>query len=285
MSSLGGYYLNPHVTQFDGSTYAGSNCTPTAGANGANAATGGDTALLGWQVRNLVKRNEETDPTKPGWSIPDLDLAMARAGVPFENRSQRGWSALLADVTAGHYLVLQGDSDRFSNMTCSGAFDGFHAIGIHPARRVWNARPQHWIDDPICRTGRWEFDSTLKAYGAKLDPDMRYGMFGVVPRASAPPPEVKMGLQFRIMNRIDGIVTVVGNDHAIIRVDNAGFVAVPAGQKREVAAKVLLTAPVPNHPNIGAGTQAYLIGNIPGANPDVSIAAILLLKDGTFTPS
>lgn len=186
MATLGGYYLNPHKTQFDGSRYASQNCTPTSGANGANASTGGRINKSGGQIRALIPRSAETDPRTPGWSLVDLDRAMAKIGVPFDNRTGKGWSAILAALKNGNYVALQGDSDRFSNSTCSGAFNGNHCIGIHPATRVVNLRRQHWIDDPICKTGRWEYDSVIKSYGAKLYYSMRFGVFtNRVPRTSS----------------------------------------------------------------------------------------------------
>ena len=131
--TLSGWYLNPHVTQYDGSAQANENCTTASGANGANAATGGKVARSGAQIRALVSRAEETNPNESGWSLPDLILAMKRLGVPFANRSGFGWAEVQKAHAAGLYLVLQGDSDRFGNSTCSGAFDGDHAIGVHPA--------------------------------------------------------------------------------------------------------------------------------------------------------
>jgi hypothetical protein len=79
-------------------------------------------------------------------------------------------------------------------------------------------------------------------------------------------------------------VKVVEAGHALITVDTATFVQIPAGQEREVVAEVVLTAPVPGHESIGAGTTAYLVGNVPGQTPDTSIAAIVLTQDGEFTP-
>ena len=175
MSYLDGFYLNPHVDQFDGSEYAGENCTPTTGANGANASTGGSVHLTGAQVRHLVPCGQETNPNDPGWSLGDLDLAMSRAHVPFLVRSGQGWSTLVNSHKGGFYLALQGDSDQFSNATCSGKFNGDHCIGIHPATRISGGVEQWWIDDPICNTGRWESRAVIQRYGQKLlaEPSLR----------------------------------------------------------------------------------------------------------------
>jgi hypothetical protein len=189
MTTLGGYYLNPHRTQFDGSPLERENCTPDAAANGANAATGGRVNKTGGQVRALIPRSQETDPSTPGWSIPDVDHAMAKLGVGFENRTGKGWAGLISALDTGHYAILQGDSDQFSNATCSGVFNGNHCIGIHPARRVVNGSTQHWINDGICKTGRWEYDYILRRYASKLAANIRFGVFTTaVPKAAAPAP-------------------------------------------------------------------------------------------------
>lgn len=221
MASLGGRYLNPHKTQFDGSPLAGENCTPTSGANGANAATGGKVNRSGGSIRSLVPRGQETDPGNPGWSIPDLDKAMARLGVPYENQSGRGWAAVIFALNLGKYVTMQGDSDRFSNSTCSGAFNGNHCIGVHPASRVVNLRRQRWIDDPICKTGRWEYESVIHAYAAKISPTIHYGVFTTaVPKATGTPtPPVVVTLKYG------------GTKLSPAQVKR---IAVPAGQKANV---------------------------------------------------
>jgi hypothetical protein len=189
MATLGGYYLNPHRTQFDGSVYEDQNCTPTSVANGANAATGGQVNMSGGQVRALIPRSQESDPVTPGWSMVDADHAAAKMGVAFTNHDGDGWAALTSFLATGHYVDCQGDSDQFSNSTCSGAFNGNHCIGIHPATRVVNGLRQHWIDDPICKTGRWEYDYILHRYAAKLNSGIWFGVFDhAVPKAVTTPP-------------------------------------------------------------------------------------------------
>jgi hypothetical protein len=114
---------------------------------------------------------------------------MAELGVAFDNRTGQGWSAVVSALDAGQYVELQGDSDRFSDATCSGEFDGDHAIGVHPAFRVVSGRRQRWIDDPICPTGRWEYESVLHAYASKLIPSIGFGVFTVpVPKVPTPVP-------------------------------------------------------------------------------------------------
>ena len=176
MATLDGLYLNPHKTQYaaDSDAYTRSaGCTPTSCANGLNAATEGKINRSGDSVMALIPRAQEFNPSTPGWNMIDADRAMAMVGVPFDNRSGKGWQAVVSAHDAGLYVVLQGDSDRFADTTCSGAFDGNHCIGVHPATNggLW------WIDDPICKGGRYESPAVLRAYAQKLDPDVFFGVF------------------------------------------------------------------------------------------------------------
>lgn len=188
MATLNGYYLNKHVTQFDGSRYAGYNCTPTSGANGVAATTGGAIQVSGAYIRSRLPRWRETDPSLPGWSLNDLDTALGFLAGGFEVRTGQGWSEVMYRLGHGQYTVIQGASWVFSNSTCSGAFNGKHCIGVHPATRVVSLRRQHWIDDPICKTGRWEYDSVIRNYATKLYSGIFFGNFArTVPRVGTAP--------------------------------------------------------------------------------------------------
>lgn len=178
MTYVGGFFDTAHLTQYDyAPSTASSGCTWTAGTVGARIASGGTFTKTPDQVHELVDRQEETDPGTPGWSIPDLDRAMARAKVPFDNRSGQGFAAVESAVATGHVVVIQGDSDQFSNATCSGAFNGGHAITAGPARRFVAAGEQWWIHDSICRQGRWEYKAVIKRYAQKLNMGIRFGVF------------------------------------------------------------------------------------------------------------
>lgn len=223
MAYLGGFYLNnPHVSQFDGSPWQGENCTPTSAANGINAISGGKYKPTGGRIRNLVGRNEELVRATPGWAIQDVDLAMTRYRPPygFTNHSGKGWNDVVRQHQLGLYLVAQGDSDQFSNHTCSGAFNGNHCIGISPITRQYNGREQWWIDDPICNIGRWEYRVTIYHYMNKLSPSMRFGVFTTpVPREPTKPlwgSDVPMAI--RALNP-----TGVSMGRAIIKATGKGF--------------------------------------------------------------
>lgn len=171
------FYLNHHQSQYQPGTSARTHaqgCTWTSGANGADASTGGGVKRTPDQILAKVPRADETDPRTPGWSLVDLDHAMVAIGVGFEVRSGQGWAGVVAAHNAGHYIALQGDSDRFGAYTCSGKFDGDHCIGVHPGENASG----HWrIDDPICKDARYEVPAFLRSYAQKLYPTVRFGVF------------------------------------------------------------------------------------------------------------
>jgi hypothetical protein len=179
-------------------------CTPTSGANGANASK--RAGLSGDEVLALVKPSEETSPT-PGWSLDDLQLAMDRAGVPFSVRSGKGWAGVVAAHDAGLYVAIQGDSDRFGSATCSGKFDGDHCIGGHPASQVVGGVVYWWIDDPICPAGRWERASVIRAYAEKFSANIKFGVFTTPVPKSAP-------ALYRVT--ISGVVPVFSRPYGVI---------------------------------------------------------------------
>lgn len=170
------YRRGKHRTQFDGSPMAGSNCTPTSGANGARESSDGKYDHSGGFIRALVAKSEETNPLTPGWSLADLDLAMKRAGIPFTVRSGSGWTALQAARLKGLGIALQGDSDQFIS-GCSGAFDGDHCVYIHPETSSRDGEVYWLLGDPICQDWRWEKESVLRRYAEKFSASIRFGTF------------------------------------------------------------------------------------------------------------
>jgi hypothetical protein len=165
----------PHQSQYQpgASAFTRVNgCTWTTGANGARATT--SIRPTPDYVHSQVKRTEEENPNSAGWTIGDLDLAMQRLGVPFADRRRDGWAVVVNLHDAGYYLALQGDSDQFGPRTCSGDFNGDHCIGVHPEE---DERGWWWIDDPICKTGRYESPVVLRHYAEKLHRNVLFGQF------------------------------------------------------------------------------------------------------------
>lgn len=179
MTSPDGYDHGTHRSQYDGSTLANQNCTPTSGANGAREVSEGKVDKSGAGIRSLVARDEETNPNTPGWSLDDLSLAMSRLDVAYDNIE--GPFDLAVDyVIEGYAVALQGDSDQFPNTSCSGRFDGAHCITLHPD--VGNSRTRILTADPICPSRRWESGAILRNYAEKFGGTLiRFGVFGGEP--------------------------------------------------------------------------------------------------------
>jgi hypothetical protein len=164
-------------------------CTWTSLSTGIAATTGGAHEPSPDYIHSLLPRSQETDPNSPGWSIPDAVHAASRYGMTLVNMSGKGWDAVLAQLANDHYVIVQGDSDQFGNGTCSGTFNGNHCIGIFPKTRIYGGYHQHWINDPICPEGRWEYDYVLERYAKKLSSTIWFAAFASrVPSAPAPTP-------------------------------------------------------------------------------------------------
>lgn len=183
-------YVQPHQSQYQAGASTitrRAGCTWASGANGVAAVTGGAKQPTPDAIHALVPRAEEQFPATPGWSLPDLAKATGRIGVAFVVRSGDGWDAFIDALETGHYTVLQGDSDQFDGTSCSGAFDGDHAIGVHAKHKVELEVRWWWTDDPICSTGRWEREDVLRRYAEDLSPTIRFGVFAQAVPAVAPP--------------------------------------------------------------------------------------------------
>ena len=100
-------------------------------------------------------------------------------------------------------------------------------------------------------------------------------------RAFYEPEEDPMGLRFQLLGHAVGFVTVNGDGHALIRVYDSGHVPVPAGQKREVYARVRLREPLDANP--GNRRDGWLIGETWPPDQDNYEAAFVLASDVTFT--
>ena len=149
-------------------------CTWTTGANGIMAATGGAKHPSPDTVLAQVPKSQETNPTTPGWSLPDLDLACNRLGVDLLVLA--GWDELRTWRNLGYYIALQGDSDTF-DVGCMSQFDGDHCIGIHPDESDGKWR----VDDPLCPKATHRSPEKLREYAHKLA-DREFGgiiRFGV----------------------------------------------------------------------------------------------------------
>jgi hypothetical protein len=254
------FFEGKHRTQFDGSTLAGENCTPTSGANGVRASSGGRIDKSGGEIRELVKKSEEQDSDTAGWSLNDLALAMKRLEVPFAIRKDK-WSGVEAALRAGEFVVLQGDSDRFGAGTCSGKFNGDHCVGLHPG----DGADGTWLlADPICPSRRRETAATLQAYAEKFanGTKIRFGVFTTpVPRED------------------DVTITAIkGEDWkpSVVNGQNNGVLRATPDRRAPIIDRVLPDAIVRSIAEIEAGGERWRLTEHGGA------PAFLLRSD--FTP-
>ncbi len=158
------HYKNRHKSQLAARNSARTKregCTWTTGANGIMAATGGKQRPSPDTVLAQVPRSHETDPSTPGWSLPDLDLAVTKLGINLEILT--GWDNLREWRNKGYGIALQGDSDVFAS-GCMGTFDGPHCIYIHPDENADGWR----LDDPMCPKATHRSPEKIREYAQKL---------------------------------------------------------------------------------------------------------------------
>lgn len=155
-------YQGTHQSQFDGGPFDDENCTPASLADLIRAMSQGQDDRTGSEVRSLVRPDEETNPTTPGWSLNDADLAASRAGVALTVQNGATWSTLLTRRNEGRFLLVQGMSSVFTS-GCSANFDGGHCVALPPL----DHSDGRWrLGDPICQDWRWELESKLEQYAA-----------------------------------------------------------------------------------------------------------------------
>lgn len=191
--NIQGYSIAPHQSQRQRYNPTASyrlqteGCVPTGGANGTNTVTG--RRLDGDDVLRLIPKAQESDPRTPGWSLEDLDRAMAKIGVGFEIRRGRGRNGLRAAWAADLATAIQGDSEEFNSETCSGIFNGDHLIVVFPPRKLIYGIWHRWIADSLCATGRWERESEIFAYAENFRSTIAMGVWTKkVARIVTPPP-------------------------------------------------------------------------------------------------
>lgn len=153
-------------TQYDDGPLETENCTPASLAMALSQVSEGRINMSGTQVRALIKKNEEVDPKSAGWALADIDLAMNRLPTKGFATSVRAskkstWARLVELRSEGRGIVLQGDSSKFDNTTCSGAFNGPHCVYVSPI----DDDDGDWrLGDPVCSKWRWETAKVLRAY-------------------------------------------------------------------------------------------------------------------------
>lgn len=157
-------------TQYDGGDLQNENCTAASLAMALHQVSEGRIDTTGSEVRALIARNDEVDPSTKGWALGDVDEAVIRltkqkkvAGI--KRPGNHAWSRVVALRAEGHGIILQGHSSRFPNTSCSGKFDGEHCVYLPPL----NHSDGRWrLGDPVCSTWRWEDPEILRQYAEKF---------------------------------------------------------------------------------------------------------------------
>lgn len=175
----GKHYHNRHKSQRDRGCSAKTRqqgCTWTTGANGIMAATGGRLHPSPDTVLSKVATHEQTNPRTPGWSLPDLDLAVHRISPKLDIVIETGWDNLRQWRNEGYYIALQGDTNVFAS-GCMSDFQGLHCIGVHPDESQGRWR----LDDPMCPEPTHRSPERIREYAQALA-DQQFGgiiRFGV----------------------------------------------------------------------------------------------------------
>lgn len=237
--TLGANLYQPrHRTQYDGGIFANQNCVATSLATAADQMTHGRIDKTGSQVRALVKVSEETNPTTPGWSLTDVRLAAQRLGIELTPANST-WTVLVALRGQGRGILLNGDSDVFTN-GCSGAFDGDHMMYLPPL----DHSDGRWRkDDPICPTWAWEDPAVIRAYAGKFAGTGRASYAYTAPVVPNPPEtstEPSMIEQIPPGVKV-GTLVVNGPGHSYLKLSDGTLHAVGAGfEKTEAVGPVVI---------------------------------------------
>lgn len=101
-----------------------------------------------------------------GTSLNNAQTAWKYYGQTLTIKSGHTWNDLLADLKAGHGVVLQGDYDQFSLATrCQDSFRGPHAIYLNPE---FSSGTNILMQDPLCSGGKFVSAAELKNFAEKL---------------------------------------------------------------------------------------------------------------------
>ena len=184
-----GFPRIPPITQFDGGSFAGSNCTLASGAMLARLGYG--IVTTGSTLRTLQ------DDMDGGTGINDLATALWRGyGITFNHGLIR--PASLKDLLAGGYgAVVQGDYSKIPRaLRLQKNFTGGHAIyldGYYPGSAKKGIPEAYYVIDPIGRPkygyqGEWWPASVVDDFATSFGGGRIAAMWGFPP--GGVPPDV-----------------------------------------------------------------------------------------------
>lgn len=161
-------YRPRHQRQLaSGDPYGAFNCSAYSCAMALERATMGGLLITGRQVR--ARSNEPIpDPQSPGLNIGQLCQVARGLYVQLYDRRGEPWNEIIDALREQRGVILQGDYDQFpAGVSCQLSFRGDHAIYLNHLDNLTNPT-KAWMQDPLCRSGKYVPLPVLRAYADKL---------------------------------------------------------------------------------------------------------------------
>jgi hypothetical protein len=154
----------------------GYNCTCASAGMAMDFHTAGGKVKKGGDMRHNCPDNVE------GTDLYDMRAAWEHYGQSLSIRSGQGWGEVMDCLREGRGVILQGMSSAFGS-GCSAAYDGAHAIYVHPEK---NAEGKWLMGDPICSGWQWKSADILKEFAQRFSGSICFAVTKV--RDNDPPP-------------------------------------------------------------------------------------------------
>lgn len=154
------------ASQFDGSSFAGSNCGMASAAMLVWAGTDGRVRVSGGDLRYYSGDRDQSGDER-GTTFDDITIGVQALGLGIEQKHGFAFAAFKARLARGEGALISGSyADAPSNLKLSD-FTGPHTMYVDRARKI-NGQWFFWVMDPIGRagyTGAWWPEAAIKAYG------------------------------------------------------------------------------------------------------------------------
>jgi hypothetical protein len=135
-----------------------------SGAMALDFHTLGRVKLWGGQLVQHCGRSY-SDIAAHGTNLNNLQTAWKYYGYTLTIKSGHTWADLLADLKAGHGVVLQGDYDQLSyGAKCQKNFYGAHGIYLNP--EFYGTAIL--MMDPLCGSPKWVSNAELRNFAEKF---------------------------------------------------------------------------------------------------------------------
>ena len=168
---MGGHLVQPRmvaggdgfVSQFDGSTFASTNCGMAATAMLAWAVSGGKVRVTGGQMRAYSGDREG------GTWVDDMVRGLSALGIGGRQYQGIGFGSFRQKIKSGQPAVLTGTSGMLPDQYNVGTFQGAHSVFVSHMT-VKDGQVWYWVMDPLGRAGydgMWWPEQVVQAYGWK----------------------------------------------------------------------------------------------------------------------